>query len=427
MGPASAGIQFHIPTPSRHQTQRKRPFQAPMHRGVPPLPKGGTDRRPNGTNSSYCSCRWLGSTSSEEGAVGRQWHWDTDARDGGWTTPRMEGYQWPVPTLQELLGPMEITCIEERRAGTSLEVGRRKEEDGPGSHPPQQGKEDLAEMHGCKSGGHLGVNKTIDKVRQRYYWLHLRGDVEMWCQQCDTCAASRGPRTRSRGLMHQYNVGLLSRELQSTLLGLSRRATGETYLLVAMDYFTKWPEVYAIPNQEASTMADALVTHFFFLFGVPIELHSDQSRNFESWLMQEVLEWLGWKNWNNTPTPPVRWDGGTVREDNRGALAEGCFDPPTGLGWEATHLPADLPDINPRDHRSNTYQHGVREGASPALRPDVRGSSRQGTVNNGLYSRSCWTATRHSALRPTTSENSQRPNEGTLWPAGQLGWLSKRR
>ena len=60
--------------------------------------------------------------------------------------------------------------------------------------------------------------------------------------------------------------------------------------MVAMDYFTKWPEVYAIPNQEASTMADALVTHFFFLFGVPIELHSDQSRNFESWLMQEVLE-----------------------------------------------------------------------------------------------------------------------------------------
>jgi len=73
--------------------------------------------------------------------------------------------------------------------------------------PRSKVKEVLAEMHGGTSGGHLGVNKTIDKVRQRYYWLHLRGDVERWCQQCDTCAASGGPRTRSRDLMHQYNVG----------------------------------------------------------------------------------------------------------------------------------------------------------------------------------------------------------------------------
>jgi hypothetical protein len=39
-------------------------------------------------------------------------------------------------------------------------------------------KEVLAEMQGGTSGGHLGTNKTIDKVRQHYYWLHLRGDVK---------------------------------------------------------------------------------------------------------------------------------------------------------------------------------------------------------------------------------------------------------
>jgi hypothetical protein len=45
-------------------------------------------------------------------------------------------------------------------------------------------------------------------------------------------------------------------------------------------YFTKWPEAYAIPNQEAATVAEALVTNFFCRFGVPRELHSDQGRNF---------------------------------------------------------------------------------------------------------------------------------------------------
>jgi hypothetical protein len=50
-----------------------------------------------------------------------------------------------------------------------------------------------------------------------------------------------------------------------------------------MDYFTKWPEAYAVPIQEASTVAEAVVTNFFCRFGVPRGLH--QGRNFESRIM----------------------------------------------------------------------------------------------------------------------------------------------
>jgi hypothetical protein len=60
-----------------------------------------------------------------------------------------------------------------------------------------------------------------------------------------------------------------------------------------MDYFTKRPEVYAISYQEAFAATDALVTKFFCRFGVPMELHSDPGRNFESRLIQDVLERLG--------------------------------------------------------------------------------------------------------------------------------------
>jgi hypothetical protein len=38
--------------------------------------------------------------------------------------------------------------------------------------PRSKAKEVLAELHGGLSGGHLGVNKTLNKVRQRHYWLH---------------------------------------------------------------------------------------------------------------------------------------------------------------------------------------------------------------------------------------------------------------
>ena len=102
---------------------------------------------------------------------------------------------------------MEIPHSDRQRAAMSLGVGRWKKEDGPDSHSPQQGEGSTGGDARRHIQGTCATNKTMDKVWQRYYWLHLRGKVERWCQQCDTCAASRGPRTRIRGLMHLYNVG----------------------------------------------------------------------------------------------------------------------------------------------------------------------------------------------------------------------------
>jgi transposase InsO family protein len=71
-----------------------------------------------------------------------------------------------------------------------------------------------------------------------------------------------------------------------------------------MDYFTKWPEAYAIPDQEASTVADVLVPNYFCCFGIPRELHSDQGRNFESRLLQAILQRLGVSKTRTTPLHP---------------------------------------------------------------------------------------------------------------------------
>jgi transposase InsO family protein len=120
-----------------------------------------------------------------------------------------------------------------------------------------------------------------------------------------TSEASQGPRTRNRGQMQQYNIGAPFERIAINVAGpFPRSDQGNRYLLIAMDYFTKWPEVYAIPNQEASTVAEALVTNFFCRFGIPRELHSDQGRNFESHLLQEILQGLGVSKTRTTPLHP---------------------------------------------------------------------------------------------------------------------------
>ncbi|PNF14186.1 hypothetical protein B7P43_G12977 [Cryptotermes secundus] len=160
------------------------------------------------------------------------------------------------------------------------------------------------DAHGASSMSSLPSRNT-NKVRQRFYWLQARTDIEKWCRQCDTCAASRGPRTKNRGQMHQYNVGAPFQRIAIDIAGpFPRSDQGNRYLLIAMDYFTKWPEVYAIPNQEASTIAEVLVANFFCRFGIPRELHSDQGRDFKSQLLQEVLQRLGVSKTRTTPFHP---------------------------------------------------------------------------------------------------------------------------
>ena len=65
---------------------------------------------------------------------------------------------------------------------------------------------------------------------------------------------------------------------------LTRTHNGNEYVLVVVDYFSKWMEAYPIEDQQAETAATELVQEFVCRFGVPLslELHSDQGRNFES-------------------------------------------------------------------------------------------------------------------------------------------------
>ena len=60
------------------------------------------------------------------------------------------------------------------------------------------------------------------------------------------------------------------------------------YILVISDYFTKLVEAFPIPDQRAESVSKCLVDEVISRFGVPGYIHSDQGRQFESELYQEV-------------------------------------------------------------------------------------------------------------------------------------------
>ncbi|UYV69434.1 K02A2.6-like, partial [Cordylochernes scorpioides] len=163
----------------------------------------------------------------------------------------------------------------------------------------------LREIHDGVSGAHFGINKTLKKVRERFYWVYYHEDVERWSKKCYRCAASKGPKTRFRGVMREYNMGAPFERIAIDVAGpFPVTEGGNKYILVAMDYFTKWPEAYAIPNQEATTVAKVLMDNLICRFGVPLELHSDQGRNFEVGMFQELCRLLGIRKTRTTPLHP---------------------------------------------------------------------------------------------------------------------------
>ena len=105
--------------------------------------------------------------------------------------------------------------------------------------------------------------------------------MEGWCLRCDACAIRKGSQWKNKAPLQKYVSGAPLERLALDILGpLPISDLGNKYLLIVEDCFSKWTEVYPIPNQEAKTVADALVHEFVSRYRVPGELHSDQGRNF---------------------------------------------------------------------------------------------------------------------------------------------------
>ena len=176
-----------------------------------------------------------------------------------------------------------------------------------------------AALHGCHddpSGGHLGYEKTLHKLQQNAYWVYMSRDVEQYCRQCTKCNVSKPP-APPRAPMTSVPIGKPWQMVAADILEVPVSSNNNRYLLVIQDYFTKWVEVVPMPDQTAARIVSA-VTKIFCSLGIPEVLHSDQGRNFESWLLKETLKAFGTNKSHTTAYHPQ--GDGLVERFNRSLL-----------------------------------------------------------------------------------------------------------
>lgn len=65
---------------------------------------------------------------------------------------------------------------------------------------------------------------------------------------------------------------------------------GQENILVVTNVFSKFTQAFPTPDQRASTVAKILTERWFYVYGVPRRIHSDQGRSFEGELLKHLCD-----------------------------------------------------------------------------------------------------------------------------------------
>eukprot|EP00731_Ephydatia_muelleri_P009248 Em0004g1586a len=189
-----------------------------------------------------------------------------------------------------------------------------------GSHPPQVVVPVtlrplvIEQLH--DKSGHLGVHKTLEKLRERFYWPGCDLDVKNAIQQCDRCQKRNNPVPKQHSPIGTIKSNYPFEKLSWDIMGpLPTSSCGNKYILVVTDLFTKWVEAFPLAKTDSVTLAKVLVNEIVCRYGVPRYLHSDQGANLVSEVIKSLCATLGI---NRTQTTAYHPEGnGQVERFNR--------------------------------------------------------------------------------------------------------------
>ncbi|MCO5552581.1 hypothetical protein L7F22_006094 [Adiantum nelumboides] len=174
----------------------------------------------------------------------------------------------------------------------------------------------LKGLHEKACGGHFSHELTLKKVLLAgYVWPSMHADVQHWCRSCHNCQVNGnkrllyGPRQAviANGPFEKWGIDAMG--------PLPRTANGKLYILVAIDYMTRWVEAQSVAKVNEKTVSKFVYTHICCTFGTPLEIVSDNGPGFRRGLLTEVCEVLKISHRHSTPYYPQ--SNGLVEKANR--------------------------------------------------------------------------------------------------------------
>jgi len=157
------------------------------------------------------------------------------------------------------------------------------------------------------NGAHFGRNKTLHKIKTRYFWPSMYKDIDNYIKSCIPCAQHNPRRQKTPGALRPIKPPegvwqLVSMDYHGPISPTSQR--GNKYIITLTDVLSKFVIAKAVRDNSAQTAVRFLKDDVITKFGTPRCILTDNGTHFTSSLMNELIKQIGATHLYSTPYHP---------------------------------------------------------------------------------------------------------------------------
>ena len=224
-------------------------------------------------------------------------------------------------------------------------------------------------MAGCHDKvGHLGQDRVLELLRDRFYWPGMHMDVACYINSCPRCIRRKSqPDTAP---LHNIEATQPLELIHLDYLQIEPSKGNIENVLIVTDHFTRYAQAYPSKTQTALATAKLLWNNFIIHYGFPNKIISDQGRNFESELIANLCEVAGVQKFRTSPYHPQA-NGQCERFNSTHLNMLGTLTPKQKKDWK-TYVPAMVHAYNCTRNTATGYSpYSLLFGREPRLPIDV--------------------------------------------------------
>lgn len=151
---------------------------------------------------------------------------------------------------------------------------------------------------------HPSIRTTIKQIQSKYIWPNMKKDITQWTRACIDCQRNKVNKHNKTPLGSYEEPDNKFEIIHLDIIGPLPPSRGNIYCLTCIDRFTNWMEVIPMENITAETVTNKFYKHWISRFGTPLQIITDQGRQFTSNIFSNLAQTCGIKLSRTTPYHP---------------------------------------------------------------------------------------------------------------------------